>query len=647
MPLQRLKLIQSLAEIVTVNGQPFSDLSASGFIKVNAEKLQALTDAGYGIGLKPPKYPAVREHIGYLATQVIEQIKMEVKGKFVSLMVDTASKYQRSILGINVQFMTGPNVVIRSIGMMHLNKSHTAKHISEKIFEQLKMFDIQKNQLISVTTDTARNMTAMIDRFNAMPVDDAEDESVSESEQNADCELSEINFQSRLGLGNEDEVCEVISHVVNGIELEDPDCNEELLVMLSDEPDVERILRELEHILEEFTLKIKGIRCAIHTLQLGVKGALNHDDYKNLISLCRAVCKELRKGSHINELKEKNIQLKIPRIDCKTRWNSTYNMVRFISCIFRDDTLIYTLGTNFYHFFLQMFDLIQHCKSAIMYFANKKKSTNCFQLMLIKWSTMNEILSVLKAPFDVTNASQNAGFTLSDFYGSWCIMKLKLEKLVRGQNMVCNFAEILLTKLEERSSILFNNPAMIVAVYLDPRFNFKMKMNHPDEVQIAKKMLETLHERVTRMHELEKPLVEISDSEEDIFEDDCVASGLQRAFHGEIPHRNDSAAVNKDEFMKLLESYDQIERIHNKHSIVEFWNGRKDVDPVLYESASIIHAIPPSQATVERAFSILNYILNPRRTRLSQSMLENILMINLNKDLVDAIHCRDQQAIAL
>lgn len=174
-----------------------------------------------------------------------------------------------------------------------------------------------------------------------------------------------------------------------------------------------------------------------------------------------------------------------------------------------------------------------------------------------------------------------------------------------------------------------------------------MKNENPDEILIAKEMLESLLERVKKVHESNKQPEAIADIEEDIFEDDCVASGLSRVFYGDKTHRtgNTPGSLHRIDFEKLLGSYDQIERIHHKNSILEFWNSRKDDDPVLYELASIIHAIPPSQTTVERAFSILNYILNPRRTRLSESTLEMILMINLNKDWVDSINDRDRKAL--
>lgn len=52
----------------------------------------------------------------------------------------------------------------------------------------------------------------------------------------------------------------------------------------------------------------------------------------------------------------------------------------------------------------------------------------------------------------------------------------------------------------------------------------------------------------------------------------------------------------------------------------------------------IIHAIAPTQITVERNFSVIAYVFNARRSNLSQKLLEDILMIVLNGDLFEIVN---------
>lgn len=336
MPVKRLQFVQDCTEMVTVSGLPFAALNGTGLKRLIAEKLQELTDAGFGVGLKAPQCEAVRKQIPYLATEIMNQIKEEVKYKFVSLMVDTASKFQRSILGISIQYMLGSTITVRTIGMINLTASHTAQHIATEILNRLSLFEIKTTQLIAVTTDNASNMTAMIQRFNEMFGQDTDivDDNVSDVDDFHE-EIDFINHENaewvgdfQFHLANEAEVNTGISTVVEEMESADPEHSEDLVSIIDDFSQYEKLLQDLEALLAKHTLNINGIRCAAHTLQLAVQSALKVPEFQILIRLCRAVCKELRKSSRRYELDKKNIACKIPRIDCKTRWNSTYTMVR-------------------------------------------------------------------------------------------------------------------------------------------------------------------------------------------------------------------------------------------------------------------------------------------------------------------------------
>lgn len=50
--------------------------------------------------------------------------------------------------------------------------------------------------------------------------------------------------------------------------------------------------------------------------------------------------------------------------------------------------------------------------------------------------------------------------------------------------------------------------------------------------------------------------------------------------------------------------------------------------------ATIFNGCPPSQATVEREFSTLNYIFGPLRSKLSNRILSDIMIIKLNSELL-------------
>lgn len=283
--------------------------------------------------------------------------------------------------------------------------------------------------------------------------------------------------------------------------------------------------------------------------------------------------------------------------------------------------------------------MLSQCKQAVQYFAEKTKTQQCFELVLLKWPIFEEISNVLKVLYEITIDVQHANFTLSDFYGSWLKMERGLQKLVAASP----FAQAMIKELEKRKKVLLNNQALISAVYLDPRYNFKLTA---EEVQIAKMALQSLHERLKKQNKSTLQSNSVTHGEDDSFEEDCVASGMTRAIRSGITAPAPENICIDTSFTDLFESFDQCVRLHHKDSILEFWHDRRNEDPALYELASIIHAIPPTQATVERAFSALGLVCNNKTSRLSETSLENILMVVLNKNLIDPINERDIDALA-
>lgn len=324
----RLQFIQQCTELVTVNSEPFELLGKSGFLKMNKEKLQQLKDAGQNSGLAAPGYVAVKQYIKQLAGQIRDEIRSEISGKFCSLMVDGATKAHRSVLGLYVQYMDDCCVVRRSLGMINLTSSHTGAYLADVVRERLRLVGIKTANVISVTTDNAANMTSMIGHLNRAC---DEDNDVVESSAESTSDSRSENYMPELTLPVFDfssgvDYEAIFEKVINEIKIEDL-CNAK---EMDDVSDINLVLEEMQQIIATETLNIHSVRCAAHTLQLAVVSALGIAEFENIILLCRAVAKELRKNSAEIELGERAISFKIPHIDVKTRWNSTYIMVRNI-----------------------------------------------------------------------------------------------------------------------------------------------------------------------------------------------------------------------------------------------------------------------------------------------------------------------------
>lgn len=70
-----------------------------------------------------------------------------------------------------------------------------------------------------------------------------------------------------------------------------------------------------------------AVKCAVHTLQLGVRKSQREPNTAALLDLCQAVAKEIRKSKYVNYLRRNDIDFIIPHLDCVTRWGSTYILV--------------------------------------------------------------------------------------------------------------------------------------------------------------------------------------------------------------------------------------------------------------------------------------------------------------------------------
>lgn len=78
----------------------------------------------------------------------------------------------------------------------------------------------------------------------------------------------------------------------------------------------------------------------------------------------------------------------------------------------------------------------------------------------------------------------------------------------------------------------------------------------------------------------------------------------------------------------IICSYDDKQPLET--NLLEYWHKKRFSHPILYELACVVHAVPATQVTVERCFSVLRYILSDYRTCLRSDNLENLMILRLN-----------------
>lgn len=124
---------------------------------------------------------------------------------------------------------------------------------------------------------------------------------------------------------------------------------------------------------------------------------------------------------------------------------------------------------------------------------------------------------MLRIPYNATIALQAKNLTLSDFFGEWLLMEIRLNSLIAKASFnKTNLADKMLGALSNRKNQLINHPAMLAALYLDPRFRSEV-LKKQSSVDVAKSTIENIWERICYL-KLNETTVDTCHVETDSFE---------------------------------------------------------------------------------------------------------------------------------
>lgn len=270
------RLYAGFVELVSKNGRPFCITQDSGMRIIIDPILEGIYKSTGNRITVNSSVIKIKLHDAY--EQVKNEIRSETKKKPIALMLDIATKHNRSILGVNVRYYTDKGFVIRTIGMELLKNSHTAQEIYTMLSRTLEDYGIDPIQIISYTTDNAGNVVNVCDWLNCET-----DEFLMDQGYELDADMFASLNQDYFG----------------------------------------NLVTEIHTILVQ--KRITHIPCAAHTEQLSVKDALKYPSIANEISFAKKLVIELRTPTLVNILRERNRKLAV--FDHEIRWNYTYLMV--------------------------------------------------------------------------------------------------------------------------------------------------------------------------------------------------------------------------------------------------------------------------------------------------------------------------------
>lgn len=250
----------------------------------------------------------------------------------------------------------------------------------------------------------------------------------------------------------------------------------------------------------------------------------------------------------------------------------------------------------------------------------------------IEWNAVKDIITTLEPFNKYSKKLQSETVTLSDFFGYWTLLRIKVSK---SDNQL---SRQLLTQMNRYNDMLIENPAVIGAVFLDPRYQRALG----SKITLAVDFLADLYVRIIRVEASNdtsgttEPERENSNTNDDSYDDlNEYLNACDSAYR--------MSSLNSPNVQSVQNTKQMITEILNDFigkelpltaSILEYWKTKTDTNPELYKLASVLMALPPTQTSVERVFSALALVLTSHRTRLGDENLENILLVRLNHDLL-------------
>lgn len=287
------EILKSCISLITVRALPISAVEYPEFKTILRPYKESLALKGIKLAINTE---IMKKHIESCAEKITEMIADEMKEKLVCLLVDIASRYNRSIMGVNAAYMVDGNLTVRTIGMHVLHCSHTSTNLIEFIKKDLIKFNLTMDQIISLTTDNGRNLIKMVADLDAEYQSNNLPENVQTEAGSEQTESDDSDFDIDDDVFDDQYYMDLLDNMRSGFD--------------------GTLHKNLIH----------GISCAAHMINLVVMHGLEKCvEVGSIIQKARDLIIRLRTPTFVEMIKA--LKLNTAKLDVKTRWNSIYVMV--------------------------------------------------------------------------------------------------------------------------------------------------------------------------------------------------------------------------------------------------------------------------------------------------------------------------------
>lgn len=254
-----------------------------------------------------------------------------------------------------------------------------------------------------------------------------------------------------------------------------------------------------------------------------------------------------------------------------------------------------------------------------------------FRLDDATWNELPHIVGILGLFANNMEYLQKENISLSDVVGVWLELESRLKKMEN-----CPVAIALLERLEFRKSdmSITENEVTLSAMFLDLRYQFILTTEQREK---AKNHLLYLWQKISSKKQVpESEETSIIDGQQNM-ENDDNENALEQIMR-ELESSNANVGepgpnLTNQSIVQEMDKFIAMGRAKATDDMIDRWQSDKFNFPILYELAMTVMAVAPTEVSVERNFSALDFILTKRRNRLTDENLQMILFIKLNQQL--------------
>lgn len=274
-----------------------------------------------------------------------------------------------------------------------------------------------------------------------------------------------------------------------------------------------------------------------------------------------------------------------------------------------------------------------------MLIAKNKK----LELTKNEWNKIEEFIEVFK-PLKITTIKlQDSQMSFGDFYIIWINLKLNMQQF---QN---NLGKKVYENLEIREKMLLRNDTVYAAMFLDPRIRGLLSLENKELAILHLKKVTKKWDQYLKSSSQNMPIDDVETSSSaasdelegspntSISSNSSLLDNYLQSIEIENNNNDENSLDDEDGQIDLITKYREIElykpkRISPDEHIFPYWETERYKRPHLYNLAMIIHGVPGTQISVERAFSALKLILSDLRYNLSSENLAKLIIVKLNHE---------------